>query len=112
MKLTSLKDIKPISNSHNPKVFKKVLITNGQIPNLTNFTQAVFPPGEIASEHSHSDMYEVFFIEEGQAQIKINGQVYPLSKGDCLTAEPGDSHEVSNPSDQEVIITYFGIEIS
>lgn len=111
MKISSLSTLLSEANSHNSNISKKVLITKGQIPHLTNFTQAVFPPGEVASEHSHQDMYEVFFVESGVANFKINGKIHQLKAGSCINVEPGDLHEVSNQSQQEVIITYFGVVI-
>ena len=111
MKMTKLNELLLEKNVHNPKITKKVMIKKGQIPNLTNFSQGYFPPGEIAYEHSHKDMYEVFFVEKGNCTIKINGKPYKLEPGSCLTAEPGDAHEVRNNSNEELILTYFGIEV-
>lgn len=111
MKIASLANLPAESNSHNPKVLKKVLIRNGQVPNLTTFAQAVFPPGEVASEHTHQDMYEIFFVDTGIATFKINGTPHQLEEGSCITVEPGEAHEVSNQSNTDIIITYFGVEI-
>ena len=99
-------------NVHNPQISKRVMIKNGQIPNLTNFSQGVFPPGELAPKHSHQDMYEVFLVERGSGTIKINDQPHRVEAGTCLTAEPGDAHEVINSGNEELVVTYFGIEIA
>lgn len=111
MKLTSLKTLPEEPNVHNPNITKKVMIKNGQVPHLTNLTEAKLPPGAIASEHAHQDMYEVFFTEIGMATAKINGQVFELPEGSCITVEPGEAHEISNQSKEDAIIKYLGIEI-
>ena len=111
MKVSSLKNLPVEPNVHNPKITKQVLIRNGEIPCLTNLTRAKFPAGEIANAHTHQDMYEIFFIEEGDATVKINGKSIKLGPGDCITVEPGEEHEVSNLSDNEVIMTYLGIQV-
>lgn len=111
MKLADLSQLSSESNSHNPKITKKVLIKNKQIPHLTNFTQAIFPPSELASIHSHVDMYEIFFIEKGEGVMKVNDKTYHLKAGVCVTIEPGDTHEFINNSKQDLIITYLGITI-
>lgn len=110
MKLVSLKTLPVEPNSHNPKISKKVLIRNGQVPRLTNLTQATFPPGEIVNAHSHQDMYEIFFVEEGFGIININDKPHSIEKGTCLTVELGEKHEIINSSNKDLIITHLGIE--
>lgn len=111
MKIVKLTDLSLDNNAHNPKISKKVMIKNGQIPKLTNFSQGYFPPGEIVGEHSHKDMYEVFFVEKGTATFKINGKDYKIKSGSCLTAELGDRHEIRNDSNKDLVLTYFGVEV-
>ena len=111
MKIVKLSKLPIEKNVHNPKILKKVMIKKEQIPHLTNFSQGYFPPGEYATEHSHQNMYEVFFVEKGNCTIKINGKSYKLGPGSCLTAEPGDLHEVRNSDKEELILTYFGVEV-
>lgn len=112
MRIIKLGDLTIEQNSHNPKITKQVMIKKGEIPHLTNLTQAIFPPQELANEHTHQDMYEVFFVEDGEGIIKINGTPHDISKGSCLTVEPGDAHEVINSGNTDLIITYMGIEIA
>ncbi len=112
MKYTDLSQLLSESNTHNPKISKRVLIKNGQIPHLTNFTQAIFPPKELASTHSHTDMYEIFFIEKGKGIMKVNVKIYSLKPGICVIIEPGDTHEfINNSNTKNLIITYLGITI-
>lgn len=85
------------------------MLRSGDIPHLTNFAQACFPPGHIAPAHQHSDMYEVFFVEAGHGEIAIDDTVYPLTAGVCITVEPGESHEVRNTGERDLVVTYFGI---
>lgn len=109
MKLTSLADTSVSTVSHNSQIAKKPLITNGQIPHLTQFAQAVFPPGAVAWAHQHTDMTEVFFIQSGQGQMRVNGTRIDLPAGSCITIEPGDEHELSNTGRDELVVLYFGV---
>jgi hypothetical protein len=43
--------------SHGPEIKKQVLFKHGEIPFVTQFSQASFLPGQIAPTHSHDDMY-------------------------------------------------------
>jgi quercetin dioxygenase-like cupin family protein len=62
---TSLKNLPEESVSHNPEIKKKVMLRFGDLPHLTNFSQARFAPGQTAPAHAHQDMCEVFFVEAG-----------------------------------------------
>jgi mannose-6-phosphate isomerase-like protein (cupin superfamily) len=86
------------------------MIPQGVIPTLAQFSQVSFQPGEVATEHKHDDMYEIFLVESGSGVIKINEQQYPLEKGTCVTVEPGELHEVTNTGSEDLVLTYFGIE--
>ncbi len=70
---TSLKDLPEESVSHNAEIKKKVMLRFGDLPHLTNFSQARFAPGQTAPAHAHQDMCEVFFVEAGSGVIHING---------------------------------------
>mmetsp|Transcript_21055 Transcript_21055/g.34776 ORF Transcript_21055/g.34776 Transcript_21055/m.34776 type:complete len:119 (-) Transcript_21055:42-398(-) len=92
------------------RIEKKVMIRNGAVPNLTNFSQATFKPNQVAAEHSHKDMWEVFFCERGTGQIKVdNDKIYVLKPGVCITIIPHELHEVSNTGNDDLVLTYFGI---
>lgn len=111
MKYTSLDQASVQAVSHNPAIQKKVMLTKGDLPSLTNFSQAIFPPGQVAQAHFHHDMAEVFFVQSGQGVIKINDQDFLLETGVCVAVEPGEVHEVSNTGTTDLVITYFGLQI-
>jgi quercetin dioxygenase-like cupin family protein len=112
MKLTSLASIPTEFVSHNPQISKQVMLRSGDLPHLTNFSQATLAPGQVAAGHAHSDMHEVFFVESGAGTIQINGRAYSLLPGVCIAVEPGEIHEVSNTGIHELVLTYFGIRVS
>lgn len=112
MKIVSLVTLPKTTTSHNSAGEKRNMIPNGAIPSLVQFSQVAFQPGEVATEHKHDDMYEVFLVESGIGVIKLNGEEHPLEKGMCITVEPGELHEVTNMGATDLILTYFGITIS
>lgn len=111
MKITALAQVAEESVSHNPAIKKWVMLRQGDLPHLTNFSQARFAPGQVASGHAHRDMAEVFFVESGQGTITINGQPYALNPGTCIAVDPGEHHEVSNDGAEALVLTYFGLRI-
>lgn len=111
MKQTALNHLPEEQVSHNPAIKKKVMLRFGDLPHLTNFSQARFTPGQVAAAHAHQDMCEVFFVESGRGVIRIENQDYPLVAGVCIAVEPGEVHEVSNNDTTDLILTYFGLRV-
>ena len=112
MKLSSIASSPEREVSHNPVIKKHVLIDNGQIERITNFSRAVFPPGETAPLHAHTDMTEVFYIESGCGEMEVDGQCVSLPAGTCITVEPGEAHELRNVGGQGMVVLYFGVVVS
>ncbi|HEY9761804.1 MAG TPA: cupin domain-containing protein [Trichocoleus sp.] len=109
MKLSSLTTVPEEAVSHNPEIKKWVLLRKGDLPYLTNFSQTRFAPGQVASAHAHEDMCEVFFVESGEGIIYIDGNPYSLTPGTCVAVEAGETHEVVNNGEGELVLTYFGL---
>ena len=111
MKLSSLAHLPEEHVSHNPDICKQVMLRSGDLPHLTNFSQARFAPGQISSAHTHQDMCEVFFVAAGIGTIAINGTLYPLTAGTCVAVEPTEIHEIINTGNNELILNYFGLRV-
>ena len=109
MKIVTLSDLTEEPVSHNPEIKKKVMLRQGDLPPITNFSQAVFAPGQTAVSHSHPDMAEVFLVESGSGIITIDDTVYPLEPGTCVTVQPNEQHELSNTGAALLVLTYFGV---
>ncbi|MCF6157315.1 MAG: cupin domain-containing protein [wastewater metagenome] len=110
MKIISLSDITEEGISHNPEIKKKVMIRRGEIPYITNFSQANFKPGQTSGQHIHENLYEVFLVEEGEGTICIENTEYYVRKGFCVVAEPGEMHNIINTTQSDFVITYFGLK--
>ena len=111
MKIISLSNLPEEGVSHNPEIKKKVMLRAGEIPHLSSFSQVRFRSGQVADVHAHDDMYEVFFVEEGEGIIRVENKEYRLERGVCIVVEPGEVHEIINKIASEVVITYFGLKV-
>lgn len=98
--------------SHNPRIKKQMMIGFDELKPLTQFARAVFPPGECAPGHAHDNMAEVFWVEKGCGNMRINGVDYPFREGDCITVAPGEVHELSNTGANEFVVIYFGVIVA
>jgi mannose-6-phosphate isomerase-like protein (cupin superfamily) len=108
MKIVALKNLSETTTVHNAGM-KKQMIGRGEIPSLMQFAQVIFQPGEKAKAHKHNDMYEVFFVEEGNGTMEIGSENFSLKKGMCITVSPQECHEIINTGINNLILTYFGI---
>lgn len=111
MKIVSLNKLADEAVSHNPLIRKRVFLRRGEIPHLTGFSRAVFPPGEAAKAHGHPDMFEVFLVESGTGLMRGEGREVPLAAADCIAVAPGEEHELVNTGDGDLVLVYFGIEV-
>ncbi|HEY9201460.1 MAG TPA: cupin domain-containing protein [Gammaproteobacteria bacterium] len=109
MKISSLKTIQSGPVSHNPAIKKQQMLGTNELDHLIQFSQAVFPAGEIAGAHSHPDMNEVFFILSGTGQMRIDDKTIELEPGMCITVEAGEAHEIENTDEADLVINYFAL---
>jgi mannose-6-phosphate isomerase-like protein (cupin superfamily) len=109
MKLIRLNELPDLGVSHNERIRKRVILGHGELGAVTTFARAVFPPGEKAGSHLHNDMAEVFTVESGTGEIRIDDVGYVFSAGTTAVVEPGEVHEIINTGNTELVVSYFGI---
>ena len=112
MKLIKINELPEKGVSHNARIRKKEIVSRGELGAITNYARAAFPPGEIAGSHLHNDMAEVFTVESGCGEIRIDDVAYVFSAGTVVVVEPGEVHEIINTGEDELVVTYFGVQIS
>lgn len=107
MKIIKLYDLQKKKPLHG-EFTKQVMVGSGEIPHIHEFAQVTLQQGQIAQEHGHEGMYEVFLVEKGKVKLVFDGKdEYIVEKGACIVTEPHETHEVSNPFSEPLILTYF-----
>lgn len=109
MRTVDLGDVAEQGVSHDPTVAKRVLVAAGQVPGLTNLSQARMRPGQQVGCHRHLDMWEVFLVEAGRGTIMVDGVNVDLVPGSCVVVEPGEGHTLANTGEDDLAVTYFGV---
>lgn len=109
MKLIKINELPETGVSHNSNIRKKVLVGKDELTGITNFSRAVFPPGEKAGSHMHEDMAEVFTCEAGCGEIRVNDVGYVFSAGTTVVVEAREKHEIINSGTTDLIVSYFGV---
>ncbi len=94
--------------SHNPAAKKQVWFRKGNLPPFTQIARVVVPPGEVLAAHAHADMHELFIVLEGTARMIVDGETHDLKPGDAIALAPGETHELSNPSNNPIVLLVAG----
>ncbi len=70
------------------------------------YNLTVVPPGHRAWPfHSHRVNEEMFFILEGEGEVRIGQETFAIRKGDAIAHPPGDAgtaHQIVNTSNAEL----------
>lgn len=109
MKLANVNDLPTSRVSHNSEISRRVMLDGDDLPGGVRFAEAVFPPGESVSAHSHAGLTEIFFFTEGEGCARINGKDYTVREGSCLKVEPDETHEISNTGMAPLRVVYFAL---
>jgi uncharacterized cupin superfamily protein len=70
------------------------------------YNLTVVPPGKRAFPfHNHRVNEEMFFIIEGEGEVRIGSETYPVKRGDVIAHPPGGpetAHQIVNTSKAEL----------
>lgn len=108
MHLRSINSAPEESVSHNPGAKKQVWFRKDDLPPFTQIARVVVPPGEVLTAHAHADMHELFIILEGTARMIVDDHPHGLNPGDAIALAPGETHELSNPSNKPIVLLVAG----
>lgn len=64
--------------------------------------QARLQPGASIGLHTHETSSEIIFITRGQGHVLFDGELLPLSEGQCHYCPKGHTHSLINDSDAEL----------
>ena len=76
------------------------------------YNLTVVPPGKAAfPAHNHHGMEEMFLVLEGEGELRVGAQRWPVRAGDviaCPTGGPETAHQLRNTSADRVL-KYLGV---
>jgi mannose-6-phosphate isomerase-like protein (cupin superfamily) len=62
----------------------------------------VVEPGTVSAPHAH-DEGEVFFIFEGEGDMRVDNEVRRVRAGDTIFIPPGHEHALASPPDRRIV---------
>jgi len=115
MKIIRFDEIAKVPASHedarDPGVLKKVLFRRDDlfVGRIQMINWAFLPPGKSFRMHYHQDMQELFIMMADGAVAVVDGKEVSLERGDALVVDPGETHEMKNPTEEEIEYMVVGI---
>ena len=67
------------------------------VPSITKLN-----PNKSTSGHKHAGQEEVYNFVKGSGMMKIDEDIFPVSKGDVILIEDGQFHQVINNSKENL----------
>jgi len=102
----------PEEPSHDGSAQKRVLIKKGDaLSSLIFLNDAYIKKGSLVPAHVHDDMEEIFYVQEGEGFIILDGKKEKLSAGDCMIVSPGVSHSLASEGDAALHFICFGVKV-
>ncbi len=73
--------------------------------------QAWLQPRLSYHPHAHDDHEEVYYIMEGEGEIRINDEVESVRDGDIIYIGPNQIHEIRNTGDKMIKFLAIAAEV-
>jgi len=97
-------------SGHDEAIRKQVFLGRGVAPGLTQLCVTEFKPGQSVEAHSHPDMWEAFWVLEGELHFQVDGENLALTAGEGVCLMPGEIHALSNDGPATARFLILGIE--
>ncbi|HSJ52924.1 MAG TPA: cupin domain-containing protein [Anaerolineae bacterium] len=62
------------------------------------------PVGTASREHYHGVAEEVYYVLEGEGEVRVDGQSQAIGPGDVVAISPGQRHKVAQRGDKDLVL--------
>jgi mannose-6-phosphate isomerase-like protein (cupin superfamily) len=69
-----------------------------------SLAEITHPPGTVSDEHHHLEAEEVYYVLQGEGQVRIDGQARAISPGDVVVILPGQRHQVWQRGEDDLVM--------
>lgn len=69
-----------------------------------SFAEITHPQGTASDEHYHLEAEEVYYVLQGEGQVRIDGQARPIGPGDVVVILPGQRHQVQQEGTADLVL--------
>jgi len=68
-----------------------------------SLAEARVSPGKATIQHYHIKSQEIYYILQGKAKIRVEGELRDVAEGDGIAIMPGQSHRIWNSGAEELV---------
>ncbi len=79
---------------------------------LTNWAYVdhlLIPPGASEGQHYHKGVEEIYYVLNGDGQVKVNGETADIHKGDGVPIRFNEAHSFVNNGSADLELMIVGI---
>ena len=73
----------------------RYIVTETEFERLT-VSRTILRPEKATSGHSHENQEEVYFFKEGNGEMELDDDTFPVCEGDVVFIKSGVFHKVNN----------------
>lgn len=105
--IVNLADLEFRTSSHGDRYEARMGAIGARIgAQKLGYNVTILPPGKRAFPfHAHRVNEEMFFVLEGQGELRMGAEVLPIQKGDFIACPPGGperAHQIVNTGTEEL----------
>ena len=69
----------------------------------------LLPAGTSEGRHRHVGVEEVYYVMDGEGELRVNEETTPVKKGDAVPVLLGEAHAFRNGSSQDLELMIIGV---
>ena len=102
MQIVNINRTKPFITRDNSEIREILSPGNSSLENQS-LAEARVSPGKATILHYHIKTEEIYYILQGRAEIKVEGDIKEVVKGDGIVILPGQTHRIWNIGDEDLV---------
>jgi mannose-6-phosphate isomerase-like protein (cupin superfamily) len=95
MDIVNIEQVKPFTTKDGSEIRELLAHRNSCIRNQT-LAEARLAPGASTAAHHHVATEEIYYVLEGEGEMRLGAQRRRVGPGDAIAIPPGAVHELTN----------------
>jgi mannose-6-phosphate isomerase-like protein (cupin superfamily) len=102
MEIGNANRAKPFITKDNSEIREILSPGNSSLGNQS-LAEARVSPGKATIRHYHMKSEEIYYVLQGRAEIRVEGETKEVVEGDSIVILPGQKHRIWNTGDEDLV---------